>query len=44
MNNLTEIFEKDQIQKLTSKKRIPAFRSGDTMKVTLKIVEGETQE
>ena len=41
MNNLTEIFEKDQIQKLTSKKRIPAFRSGDTMKVTLKIVEGE---
>ena len=36
-----EIFEKEQIQKLTSNKRIPAFRSGDTMKVTLKIVEGE---
>ena len=27
--------------KLTLKKRIPAFRPGDTLKVTLKIVEGE---
>ena len=41
MNNIKEKFEKEQIQKLTSKKRIPAFRSGDTMKVTLKIIEGE---
>ena len=41
MSNLMETFEKEQIQKLTSNKRIPAFRSGDTMKVTLKIVEGE---
>ena len=38
---MIEIFEKEQIEKLVSKKRIPAFRSGDTMKVTLKIVEGE---
>ena len=36
-----ETFEKEQIQRLVSKKRIPAFRSGDTMKVILKIVEGE---
>ena len=41
MNNLTETFEKEQIEKLTLKKRIPAFRSGDTIKVTLKIVEGD---
>jgi len=34
-------FEKEQIDRLTSKKRIPAFRPGDTIKVTLKIVEGE---
>jgi large subunit ribosomal protein L19 len=34
-------FENAQIEKLTSKKRIPAFRPGDTVKVTLKIVEGE---
>tara|TARA_Y100001970_G_scaffold289707_1_gene420935 strand:+ start:435 stop:1040 length:606 start_codon:yes stop_codon:yes gene_type:complete len=41
MNNLVQTYEKKQINKLTSKKRIPAFRSGDTIKVTLKIVEGE---
>jgi len=41
MNNLLEKFEKKQIENLTSKKRIPAFRPGDTIKVTLKIVEGD---
>ena len=34
-------YENAQIERLTSKKRIPAFRPGDTVKVTLKIVEGE---
>ena len=34
-------YENAQIERLTSKKRIPAFRPGDTIKVTLKIVEGE---
>jgi large subunit ribosomal protein L19 len=41
MNNLVEKFEKKQIAKLTSKKNIPAFRPGDTLRVTIKIVEGE---
>ena len=41
MTNLMQKFENAQIEKLTSKKRIPAFRPGDTVKVTLKIVEGE---
>ena len=41
MVNLLQIFEKKQIEKLTSNKRIPAFRSGDVLKVTLKIIEGE---
>ena len=41
MNNLVEIFEKKQIAKLTSKKSIPTFRAGDTLRVTIKIVEGE---
>ena len=41
MNNLIEKIEKEQIKKLTSKKTIPAFRTGDTIKVTLKIIEGE---
>ena len=40
MNNLLEKFEKQQIERLTSKKRIPAFRPGDTLKVTVKITEG----
>tara|TARA_B100001287_G_scaffold139617_1_gene117595 strand:- start:1042 stop:1626 length:585 start_codon:yes stop_codon:yes gene_type:complete len=40
MSNLLEIFEKQQIERLTSKKRIPAFRAGDTLKVTVKITEG----
>ena len=41
MTNAMEIFEKKQIEKLTAKKRIPAFRPGDTLKVTIKIIEGE---
>ena len=41
MVNDLEKFEKSQIEKLTSKKRIPAFRSGDSIKVTLRIIEGE---
>ena len=41
MTNLLQIFEKKQIEKLTSNKRIPAFRSGDVLKITVKIIEGE---
>ena len=41
MNNLLEKFEKKQIAKLTSKKNIPTFRPGDTLRVTIKISEGE---
>ena len=41
MTDLLQKFEKEQIEKLTFKKRIPAFRSGDTLKVTVKIIEGE---
>ena len=41
MSNLLQKFEKEQIDKLTSKKSIPAFRPGDTIRVTLKIIEGD---
>ena len=41
MNNLLDTFEKKQIESLTGKKRIPAFRPGDTIKVTVKIKEGD---
>ena len=36
-----EKFETKQIEKLAQTKRIPAFRPGDTLKVTIKITEGE---
>ena len=36
-----ETFEKKQIERLTTKKRIPTFRPGDTLKVTVKITEGD---
>jgi len=41
MNNLVEKFEKKQIAKLTLKKNVPTFRAGDTLRVTIKIVEAE---
>ena len=41
MSNLVQKFEKEQIAKLTSKKNIPTFRPGDTLRVTIKIDEGE---
>ena len=41
MNNLLEKFEKKQIERLTGKKRIPTFRPGDTLKVTIRITEGD---
>ena len=41
MTNLMETFEKKEIEKLTSKKSIPAFRPGDTLKITVKIKEGD---
>jgi len=41
MSNLLQTFEKKQIEKLTGKKRIPAFRTGDTLKVTIRITEGD---
>jgi large subunit ribosomal protein L19 len=41
MTKAIEKFEKKQIEKLTANKRVPAFRPGDTLKVTVKIIEGE---
>jgi len=41
MSSLLETFEKKQIERLTGKKRIPTFRPGDTLKVTIRITEGD---
>ena len=41
MKNILTDFEDRQITRLTSKKKIPKFRTGDTLKVNVKVVEGE---
>lgn len=40
MNDL-EKFEQRQVQSLTTDKKIPAFDAGDTVRVNVKIIEGE---
>ncbi|GAB4167570.1 MAG: 50S ribosomal protein L19 [Rickettsiaceae bacterium] len=42
MKNVIEQFEKDQIAKFTEKKEVPDFRAGDTVKVSVKVVDGTT--
>jgi large subunit ribosomal protein L19 len=39
--NLIQQIEAEQIAKLTADKKIPQFRPGDTLKVGVKVVEGE---
>jgi large subunit ribosomal protein L19 len=39
--NLIQKIEAEQIAKLTADKKIPEFRPGDTLKIGVKVVEGE---
>jgi large subunit ribosomal protein L19 len=39
--NLIQQIEAEQIAKLTAEKKIPDFRAGDTLRVGVKVVEGE---
>ena len=41
--NIIEQIEKEQIKKLTKNKAIPVFRSGDTVKVFVKVIEGSRE-
>ena len=41
--NLLQQIEQEQVQKLTQGKEIPDFRAGDTVRVHVKVVEGERQ-
>jgi large subunit ribosomal protein L19 len=43
MANTLQKFEARQVEKLTGKKEIPAFSAGDTLKVNIKIKEGERE-
>ncbi|MBN8511443.1 MAG: 50S ribosomal protein L19 [Rickettsiales bacterium] len=42
MKNVIEQFEKNQIEKLTADKGIPDFRAGDTVKVSVRVIDGTT--
>lgn len=39
--NLIQTLEAEQIQKLTAARAVPEFRAGDTLKVMVRVVEGE---
>ncbi|MBU6166977.1 MAG: 50S ribosomal protein L19 [Alphaproteobacteria bacterium] len=39
--NLIQQIEAEQIAKLTEKRSIPQFRAGDTLRVGVKVIEGE---
>ena len=39
--NLIQQLEAEQIAKLTAKRKIPDFRAGDTLRVGVRVVEGE---
>jgi large subunit ribosomal protein L19 len=41
--NLIETLEQEQVQKLLAQRAVPEFRPGDTLKVSLKVVEGERE-
>ncbi|MDF3034716.1 MAG: ribosomal protein [Alphaproteobacteria bacterium] len=41
--NLLQQIEQEQVKKLTQDKEIPDFRAGDTVRVHVKVVEGDRQ-
>jgi len=41
--NILQIFEKKEIERLLSNKDIPEFAPGDTLRVHIKVVEGEKE-
>ena len=41
--NILEKFEKDQLKELQSEKKLPKFNPGDTIKVHLRVKEGEKE-
>ena len=41
--NVIDKIEKDQMDKISSERSIPDFRAGDTIKVDVKIVEGDKE-
>ena len=43
MTNIIDQFEKNQIQKLTENKTVPDFRAGDTVRVSVRVIDGANE-
>ncbi len=43
MTNLVEQYEKEQISKLTENKEVPEFRPGDTVRVSVRVIDGANE-
>jgi large subunit ribosomal protein L19 len=43
MSNLVEKFEKEQIKKAVESKDIPEFRAGDTVRVSVRVIDGANE-
>lgn len=43
MSNIVEQFEKEQIAKSTENKNIPEFRAGDTVRVSVRVIDGANE-
>jgi large subunit ribosomal protein L19 len=41
--NVLETLEQEQVKKLAAQRAVPDFRPGDSLKVSLKVVEGERE-
>ena len=41
--NLLQQFEREQVDKLGALRAVPEFKAGDTVKVSVKVVEGERE-
>ncbi len=43
MSNVINQYEQEQIVKLTEKKEVPEFRAGDTVRVSVRVIDGTTE-
>ncbi len=43
MSSVIKQYEKDQIGKLTENKEVPEFRAGDSVRVSVRVIDGATE-
>lgn len=43
MSNVIRQYEQEQIEELTEKKEVPEFRAGDTVRVSVRVIDGATE-